>query len=153
MTFLDVVAPMLRLESESLGTSQPCQHQLKSVSCDDSSFMEAQCQITEILFEENWGSTGLCTCMSLCRPSVFSLLQLVAFGKGGAHICHNVVTKQKPVMDVCFLVCIVPPFLPLTVALGLTLSENFHSWHPPVSPPPLQPVACSAVLGHKPHFP
>lgn len=98
--------------------------------------------------------TGAGTCACHCAGLQFSACcSSWLLGKGGAHICHNAVTKQKPVMDVCFLVCTVPPFLPPTVALGLTLGENFHSWHPPVSPPPLQPVACSAVLGHKPHFP
>lgn len=67
-------------------------------------------------------------------------------------MCRNAVTKQKPVTDVCFLVCAVPPFLPPTLAPGLTLSENFHSWQPCLLPPP-PPVACSAVLGHKPCFP
>lgn len=66
--------------------------------------------------------------------SLISLFSFCAAGKlgywnEGDHIHYNVVTKQKLVADVCFQVCTVPPFLPLTVALGITL------W------------------GHKPHSP
>lgn len=104
--------------------------------------------------------------------SLISLFSFCAAGKlgywnEGDHIHYNVVTKQKLVADVCFQVCTVPPFLPLTVALGITLSKNFHGWLLPLSsllaypsypPPPdfplsLQLVACSAVWGHKPHSP
>lgn len=48
-------------------------------------------------------------------------------------ICRNAVTMQKRVTDVCFPVCTVPPFLPLTVAVGPTLSENVCGWQPPLS--------------------
>lgn len=59
--------------------------------------------------------------------------------KKGDLNCRKAVTKQKLVTDVCFPVCTVPPFLPLSVAPGFTLSENFQ-----LAQPPTQPVACSA---------
>lgn len=70
--------------------------------------------------------------------SLISLFSFCAAGKlgywnEGDHIHYNVVTKQKLVADVCFQVCTVPPFLPLTVALGITLSKNFHGWLLPLS--------------------
>lgn len=70
--------------------------------------------------------------------SCTSLLSLCAAAKLGCrnegdHIHYNVVTKQKLVPDVCFQVCTVPPFLPITVALGITLSKNFHAWLLPLS--------------------
>lgn len=76
--------------------------------------------------------------------SFMSLFSFCAAGKlgywnEGDHIHYNAVTKQKLVADVCFQVCTVPPFLPLTVALGITLSKNFHGWLLPLSSPQAYP--------------
>ncbi len=92
-----------------------------------------------VLRETGVYGVNMVWCMSLCRPSAFSprLKQCLAIGS-------IVVTLQKLVTDVCFLVCTVPPFLPLTVAPGLTLSENFHSWQPRLLPQP-PPQACSLL--------
>lgn len=85
---------------------------------------------------------------------------MLGYRKRGDHICPNAETKHKPRRLVNFPVCTVPPFLPLTVTPGLTLSETFHGWQPLSSPwaypswfPSLQPVPCSAVLGDKPNSP
>ena len=53
--------------------------------------------------------------------------------------------------DVCSLVCTDPPFLPLTVAIGVTLSENFHDWQTPLaslqtSPPWSSPPSAWSLL-------
>lgn len=80
--------------------------------------------------------------MFLCTPAVFSSKLLerscsyLSSCSDEAEACDDglfpsVYSSSLPSSNVC-----------------LTLSKNFP--HPP---PPKQPVACSAVLGHKPHFP